>query len=145
MSTQLDLASSKAREIFRRHDVVLAYVFGSQASGETTPLSDVDIAVLFDADVPANEYFDRQIALIADFISLLHRNDVDVVVLNTATPLLAHEAAGGDVLFCADEVVRVEFEKQALRRYVDTAPLRRQLADAFDERLDARRAAAGDG
>jgi len=145
MSTHLDLDSPRVAEIFDRNGVVLAYLFGSQASGATTPLSDVDIAVLFGPDVPSREYFDRQVAMIADFIALLRRNDVDVAVLNRATPLLAHEVAGGDVVYCMDEIVRVEFEKQALRRYVDTAPLRRQLAEAFDERMDARRASAGEG
>lgn len=140
---QLDFDHAKASEIFRRHGVALAYLFGSQASGATSPLSDIDIAVLFGRQVPSRDYFDHQITLIADFIGLLHRNDVDVAVLNQATPLLAQEAIGGEVLYCIDEAVRVEFEKQALRRFVDTAPLRRQLAEAFDERMDARRAAEG--
>ena len=35
-----------AREYIRsREDVVFAYLFGSTATGEATPLSDVDIAV----------------------------------------------------------------------------------------------------
>ena len=38
------------RAYFRRcpHPVTLAYLFGSAARGETTPLSDVDIAVYLD-------------------------------------------------------------------------------------------------
>ena len=38
-------------EIFTRSGVVLAYLFGSQARGETGPLSEVDIAVLFSPDI----------------------------------------------------------------------------------------------
>lgn len=32
----------------RRHPVVLAYLFGSHAKGPTTPLSDVDVAIVLD-------------------------------------------------------------------------------------------------
>ncbi len=39
----------KIPEVFRRHpEVVAAYLFGSYAKGEAGPLSDVDIAYLFD-------------------------------------------------------------------------------------------------
>lgn len=34
-------------EVFERFGVVLAYLYGSQARGDTGPLSDVDVAVLF--------------------------------------------------------------------------------------------------
>lgn len=39
--------------VLERHpDVVGAYVFGSQARGDTTPVSDVDLAVVFDRPRP---------------------------------------------------------------------------------------------
>jgi hypothetical protein len=61
----------------------------------------------------------------------LHRSDIDVVILNTAPPLLKQRAIAGRVLYCRDELARVRFEVAARREYFDTKPLR----DAQDRAL----------
>ncbi len=70
------------RSVFASQPVVLAYLFGSQASGTGTPLSDVDIAVLLEPNTPSPGTV--QATLISDLMLALGRSDVDVVVLNTA-------------------------------------------------------------
>jgi len=60
-----------------------------------------------------------------DLISLLKTNDVDLVILNYATPLLSHEVIKyGEVIFCRDEEMRIQFEVRTLQQYIDTKPLR---------------------
>jgi len=121
-------------KLFRRYDIVLAYLFGSQAQGTDGPLSDIDIAVLFSKDVLKSQYGRRQCFLTADLIGILHHNDVDVVVLNQATPLLKHNVlCHGKVLF--DKEARIDFEVQAQREYFDTAYLRRMQNIAFLEKI----------
>ena len=116
-------------QLFVAHDVVLAYLFGSQAEEKAGPLSDVDIAVLLEPQVPRERWFDTQLDLIGELTSLFHRNDVDVVILNQATPVLAYEVVcSGQVLYEAEPGTRVDYEVAALRRYADTKPLR-QLQD----------------
>jgi len=116
-------------QLFVAHGVVLAYLFGSQAEGKAGPLSDVDIAVLLGPQVPRDRWFDTQLDLIGELTSLFHRNDVDVVILNQATPVLAYEVVrSGQVLYEAEPGTRVDYEVAALRRYADTEPLR-QLQD----------------
>ncbi len=111
---------------FERHGVVLAYLYGSQARGDAGPLSDVDVAVLFGPNVPERERFNRVLHLIGEFGSVFHRNDVYVVDLAEAPPLLRHRVYYyGRLLYCADDAERVRFETKALRDYVDTKPLRR--------------------
>ena len=113
-------------EAFERHGVVLAYLYGCQARGDAGPLSDVDVAVLFGPDVPESERFNRVLHLIGELGSLFHRNDVYVVDLAEAPPLLRHRVYyDGRVLYCADDAERVRFETTALRDYVDTEPLRK--------------------
>jgi len=109
--------------LFARYAVVAAYLFGSQATGTATPLSDVDIAVLLAPDTPSPG--NVQAALISDLMLALRRSDVDVVVLNAAPPLLKERAISrGHLLYCGDEVARVRFEVAARREYFDTQPLR---------------------
>jgi len=113
-------------EAFSRHAVVLAYLYGSQARGDAGPISDVDVAVLFGPDVPESERFNRVLCLIGELGSVFHRNDVYVVDLAEASPLLRHRVYyDGRVLYCTDDAIRVRFETTALRDYVDTGPLRK--------------------
>jgi predicted nucleotidyltransferase len=113
-------------DVFQRFRVELAYLFGSQATGMAGPLSDVDIAVLLAPDVPREDWGGTQVALITELIGLFRRNDVDVVILNRASPLLADRAIRyGRVLCEPDPLRRTRFEVKALQRYLDTKPLRK--------------------
>jgi hypothetical protein len=122
--------TGKVKAVFASYPVVAAYLFGSQASATTTPLSDVDIAVLLEPDTPSPGHV--QADLISDLMLALHRSDVDVVILNTAPPLLKARAIfRGRLLYCRDHLARLRFEVAARRDYLDTQPLR----DAQDRAL----------
>ncbi len=71
-----------------KSDVVAAYLFGSAARGQADRLSDVDIAVLLDARLGAEESVERQLCIMGDLEDYASR-EVQVVVLNRAAPLLA--------------------------------------------------------
>ena len=122
-----DLASLQS--VFASYPVIAAYLFGSQASGATSPLSDIDIAVLLEPDTPSPGTV--QATLISDLMLALHRSDIDVVILNAAPPLLKQRAISGRLLYCRDELARVRFEVAARHEYFDTKPLR----DAQDRAL----------
>jgi predicted nucleotidyltransferase len=108
---------------FARYPVVAAYLFGSQASGVTTPLSDVDIAVILEAGVPSPG--DVQALLISDLMLALGRSDVDVVILNAAPPLLKERAISrGRVIYCRDDI-----DTKPLRDAQDRALLDRYVAE----------------
>lgn len=125
-SEDLEQHQQALNEVFERHGVVLAYLYGSQARGDAGPLSDVDVAVLFGPGVPESERFNQVLHLIGELGSVFHRNDVYVVDLAEASPLLRHRVYyDGRLLYCAEDAERVRFETTALRDYVDTEPLRR--------------------
>ncbi len=122
-----------------RPDVRLAYLFGSAARGEERPRSDLDVGVLFEDD-PAPEAINR---LVAELERAVGR-PVDLVVLGTAPPLLAHEVISrGTLLVCRDEDDRVRFAARTVARYLDTAPLRAVQHAYLRERAEARRARSG--
>ncbi len=120
--TQIDLL----KEVFVRRGVVLAYLFGSQAEGRVTPLSDVDLAVLLPHNLASYDKFRVQVDLIGDCGQVLKRNDVDVVVLNDASPLLAFRVVKHGRVLYEDPVTHpaVKFAAQTLSRYADTATFR---------------------
>ena len=134
--------TEQLRQLFATYGVVLAYLFGSQAEGKAGPISDVDIAVLLGPQVDRERWFQVQLDLIGELTSLFHRNDVDVVILNEATPVLAYEVVrSGQVLYEAEPGTRVDYEVTALRRYADTEPLRRLQDRRLLERVEEYRRA----
>jgi predicted nucleotidyltransferase len=137
MPLDLSKYQEELHRIFSRHGVILAYLFGSQAEGKAGPLSDVDIAVLLGPQVPQERWSAVQIDLINDLIGLFHRDDVDVALLNRATPVLAQEVVrSGQVIYEAEPGTRVDFQVATLRRYVDTEPLRRLQNRRLLERVE---------
>jgi predicted nucleotidyltransferase len=124
--------------VFEHSPVVAAYLFGSQAAGTATKLSDDDIAVILEPGVPSPGSV--QAALMSDLMLVLRRSDVDVVVLNSAPPLLKERAISrGRLIYCRDETARVRFEVAARREYFDTQPLRDAQDDALLSRYTAER------
>jgi uncharacterized protein len=134
----LDVIRPQLRALCAQHPIRLVYLFGSHASGHTHAESDVDIAVLLDEALTTQERSAEQLALIGAFSRLWRTDNVDVTILNEASPLLAYEVLrNGVLLYCVDDEVRVEFQVRTLRAYEDTAPLRTILAEAMAERLKA--------
>jgi predicted nucleotidyltransferase len=118
-------ASSKASlaAIFSEWKVVFAYLFGSQAKGNIGPLSDIDIAVCFDDTVARDERFDLRLEVLGKLTDLFKTDNIDLVVLNDAPPLLAHRILKeGMLVFCADDKIRSEFETRAVLKYLDWKP-----------------------
>jgi predicted nucleotidyltransferase len=120
-----------------REGVVAAYLFGSQATGKAGPLSDVDVAVLFDSALDERARFELQLRLQGEATSAVRHDSVDVVALNAASPLLRHRAIrDGEALVVRDPVARVRFEARAILDYLDTRPLREELARGLRHRLE---------
>jgi predicted nucleotidyltransferase len=138
-----DTFQEALKTIFIRHGVLLAYLFGSQAEGRITPQSDIDLAVLLPRSLTAEQRFRTQVALIGDCIQLFHRNDVDVIILNEANPVLAFEVVRNGKVLYEDPKTKpaVDFAVYTLSRYADTAPLRELQDQYLFERLEQRRTA----
>ncbi|MEE8306231.1 MAG: nucleotidyltransferase domain-containing protein, partial [Gammaproteobacteria bacterium] len=98
--------------------------------------------VLLKSDVARDQWLDIQLDLASELATLFQRDDIDVVILNQATPLLADRVIRfGQRLYEPDPLIRVRFEVQAFHRYVDTAPLRRAQRQRMLEWVQERRAA----
>ena len=115
--------------------VQVAYLYGSKSRGLQTPESDTDIAVLL-SELPDN-MLDYYLDLI-DRASKVLGDAVDLVVLNTAPPLLKGQVIKyGKVLYSRDEKARVEFEAKAGKEYIDFKRLRERYDEALIEEVSA--------
>ena len=134
----LDALQPQLELLFREHAILLAYVFGSRATGHVHPESDVDVAVLVDEALSADERYSERLALTGELSRLFRCDQVDVVILNEAAPLLAYEALrNGARVYSISEDVRIQFQIRTLRAYEDTSSLRRILSEAMAERVRA--------
>lgn len=116
--------------------VVAAYLFGSEARGEATGGSDLDIAVLLRGSHSAtleSGGFDLASGLESAF-----GRPVDLVILNRApVDLVARVLRDGRLLLDRDRSARIRFEVQARNEYFDLLPYLRQYRAAALARAEA--------
>jgi len=121
-----------------RPEVLDAYVFGSRAREAATATSDLDVAVYIDASRAPESPYGYAADLSAALGSATHRTDVDVVVLNHASPLLYHRVISGGIrLVSRDLRATTTREGRALSRYCDYLPQLRRIDAALQARLAA--------
>jgi predicted nucleotidyltransferase len=120
-----------------REEVLVAFLIGSQARGSAGPLSDIDVAVLHSPGLSPKAAFALRLELARAAGAALGTAEVDIVVVNGASPLLRHRVAqDGRLLLDRDPVARVRFRADALRDYLDTEPMRTALAAGLRHRLE---------
>jgi uncharacterized protein len=119
---QLEPLRQAAREVMPKHDILLAYLHGSQASGTSTPLSDIDVAILTARNVSPRERLRLELTLEIE-LAARHPGDYDVRSLNQA-PLgvQGQVLQSGRLLYAGDEKTRVDFEAGVRDRYFDFCP-----------------------
>jgi predicted nucleotidyltransferase len=120
-----------------REGVVAAMLIGSQARGETHPLSDVDVAVWHEPGLDPSQRLRLQLDLIGAAEGVLGTDEIDIVMLNRAPPLLQQRAIRDCVrLLERDPKMRVRFEAKALVNFLDTQPLRSELSRGLRHRIE---------
>jgi len=109
-------------EIFRKHGVVLAYLFGSRAKGLERKDSDYDIAVLFNRNVTIID--EIKLALdIADKLKLPVEM-IDITALNKADLLFkARILREGIPIYVSDEDMRRRWERKTYLKILSTIDL----------------------
>lgn len=110
--------------------VVSAYLFGSHAEGRVHRESDVDVGILLDRlqHPDAAARFLIRVRLGSDLIDELDRNEVDVVLLNDAPPLLGrHIVTHGRRVFCSHPEADLEFVRDVQLRAADLVPFLQRM------------------
>lgn len=95
------------------------YLFGSQARGEVKPLSDFDFAVKFDKKITKNT-FKAKLKLMHELSSILKFENVDVVDLEQADPILSFNVIkDGLIIYSRAEKERIMDRVKIMQVYYD--------------------------
>lgn len=132
----LDKAKSECSKRLGGMPVVVLYLHGSYAGGRPGTLSDVDVAALFEDGIEPKRLLDLELTLIGELEAIFEDEGVDLAVLNHAGVDFRYQVvAKGIPLYVGDEAARVDFETQAVDRYLDMRPLRDEYFRAFKRRI----------
>ena len=115
-----------------RFGVVSAYLFGSHGTNRAHRESDIDVGVLLDRErYPSRAArFDVRVLLGSDLIDALDTNDVDVVILNDAPPLLGRRIViEGRRVFSSDAELDLRYVRDVQLRAADLRPFLDRTAE----------------
>ena len=98
------------------HEVAASGVAVDLGDGLVREEGDIDLAVLF-AGKPDH---DQLAGLRADLQEVFNFDEIDLLVLNTASPIARFEAISGRSVFCRDRTTRAAFVSLAAREYEDS-------------------------
>lgn len=130
----------KLEEYFKAKDkVVLAYLFGSVAKGESNRLSDVDVAVLLDEGLTKQEMFGLELKIIDEIVGILKIDDIDLTIMNLAPLTLNYNIVKQGYILKSYEDKRVRFETYLMSRYLDEKYYReRHMRETLKKMIEAR-------
>ncbi len=120
-------------------DVLALFLYGSYGTPSQTPLSDVDLALLFKPGRTPD--FDRELRIRGDILETLAEDDVSITLLERSDPIFQHEVLRtGRLLFCANETELADFVEHVLDRHADFAIDHERFLAEYDAALrhDAR-------
>lgn len=106
--------------------VVAAWGFGSAQSGIIPSGSDLDIGILW-SEMPT---LTKLADLRADLQAALQFDDIDLVSLNQASPVVRFEAVCGRLIFCRCAAQCVAFVSLTAREYEDCMAMIQRALDA---------------
>jgi len=99
-------------------EIMFAFLFGSAMNGSIKPGADVDLAIY---SAETKDKFDLTLRILKIVESELSTDNLDLVYLNDASPLLAMEALNGNILFIRKEAMDhyADFYSLTCRLYED--------------------------
>lgn len=129
----INILDNNIEKLVEDYGIKLLYIFGSYAKGKNTEDSDLDIAVLLDENYNPMD----KLSLIGDLTLIFKRNDIDLVILNSASPVLRHQIIKyGKLVYMESEEVKVFFEVKVLKVYMDMEPFRRTQMKYISEWIE---------
>jgi len=116
----------------QKPSVVAMYLFGSLVRGRIKPLSDLDFALLLHSKLNPEELFKEQLKLIGAACNCLGTDEIDLIVLNSAPPRIAHSILRtGRIMLVKDKKQLADFTEKVVKMYLDFKPYQEAFDRAF--------------
>jgi len=114
------------RKFFNENpEIILAFVYGSYASKRISPPSDVDIGILFKTIPPMDTIND-----ITEALSSILTREVDLVILNQASPILKMQILkNGILLYASKRKYFHQFYTDTVNQYDDLKRIRKKCEE----------------
>jgi len=132
-----------AEALRRRRGLIAAWLYGSYGTARQTPLSDLDLALVFEAGYMPEP--DEELDLRGEILAELGEEDVSITLLQQSDPIFQLEVLRtGRLIVCADEAKLADFVAEVLDRHADFAIDYEAMLRDYDEALRAEVAARRD-
>ena len=101
--------------IAKERDIVALYAFGSLATGDLKPLSDLDFGILVSGKLDKQKRFDKHLDLIGKFNEVLKTDEVDLIMMNDAPMRFSHNIIkSGKLIHCANKIELIDFIEKTI-------------------------------
>ena len=118
------------------HILVCMYVFGSINSCRSTPLSDIDIAILFDNSIDEKQMDLYENKILNDLSDFFNTEEIDLIVLNKAPLSIQYGVIKSKSNMYYKDLVKIaDYENNIVLKYIDFKKYRDELNDAFIKSL----------
>lgn len=114
-------------------------LFGSLATNKEVPLSDVDLAVLYDNHLSLDELDRLHRQVMGIITDLLQSDDIDLINLNTAPLSMQYGAIRqSKILLLNNRVEYIDYWEKTVKYYLDFKPLLDECNNTLLETLSGR-------
>jgi predicted nucleotidyltransferase len=114
--------------------LVAAWIYGSYGTPLQTPLSDLDLALLFQKEEVPD--FDRQVEIYGKIPAILHEDDVSITILNHSPILFQFRVLEtGRRIVCRDPVALADFVEFVIIRHADFIVDHQRFVAEYDQAL----------
>ena len=132
LKTDLNGLKTKLKNFFKeKEEILFAYIFGSFATKSNNKFSDIDIAIFTDIKKinQKNFRYGYQAEVLTDLMHFLKTDKVDLILLNSAPPLLKYRVIyHGNLVYCKDDRERINFQIDSINKYMDFKMLQRKVS-----------------
>ncbi len=121
-----------APDIFGKHPVLFAYLYGSYATGLVHPFSDLDIGIYVNK-ISHRKYLDLELSLSLEIDEKFESGISSEVRIMNGLPLMikGNIITEGVLIFSGNETIRVNFETSIRNAYFDFLPVIRRYQRAY--------------
>lgn len=125
-----------APDIFGKHPILFAYLYGSYATGLVHPFSDLDIGI-YVTKISRRKYLNLELSLALEIDEKLESGIPSEVRIMNELPLMikGNIITEGVLIFSGNETIRVDFETSIRDAYFDFLPVIRRYQRTYMENI----------